>query len=132
VTRRRMGQLAAAILASVAFGWSFWAAHTSAIPELRVYDGYLMMVGATITVALVGLLVWHWPRERSLIAIAAASVIGSLLPLGISAAVHNIPLMARLRGSWMLGGADVVGPPLVIGFVCLWFAMREYRESDLG
>jgi hypothetical protein len=127
-----MGQLAAAALASGAFAWSFWAAHTSAIPELQVYDGYLMIAGATITVAMVGLLVWHWPRERSLVAIAAASVIGSLVPLGISAARYNIPLVARLRGSWMLGGADVVGPALVVGFVCLWLAMREYRESDLG
>jgi hypothetical protein len=40
--------------------------------------------------------------------------------------------MARLRGAWMLGGADVVGPALIVGFICLWFAVREYGTGRPG
>lgn len=132
MNRRRAGQLAAALVALAAFGWAVWSAHTSAIPELRVYDGYWMIVGATLTVALVAPLVWRWRREWSVVAVAIASVVGSVAPIGISAMRHNIPLMARLRGSWMLGGADAVGPALVVAFVCLWFAIREYRGSSVA
>jgi hypothetical protein len=129
VNRRRLGQLAAGALALVCFGWAVWAARSASIPELRVYDGYLMLVGATVLVALLAPVVWRWPRERSLIAIALAAAAGCVAPLVISAARHHVPLAARLRGAWFLGGADLVGPALVIGFVCLWFAVREYGTT---
>ena len=126
MNRRKTGQIAAAILAIASFGWAAWASHTSAIPELRIYDGYWMMLGASVAIAVVAPLVWRWPRERSLIAIAIAAVAGSAAPLVISALRRGMPVPVRLRGSWVLGGADLVGPALVIGFVCLWFALREY------
>jgi hypothetical protein len=119
----------AALLALGAFVAAAWAAHEASIPELRVYDGFWMMIGAFLAVMLTAPLVWRWPRERSLVAIALASAIGSLVPLGISALRHHIPIKARLRGAWMLGGADVVGPALIIGFICLWFAIREYGST---
>jgi hypothetical protein len=133
VNRRAAGQVAAGIGALVAFAWAGWAARESAIPRLRVYDGYWMMVGAAMTVILVAPVIWRWPRERSLVAVAIASVLGSFLPLILSALRFHIPIMARLRGSWMIGGADAVGPALVIGFVCLWFAVRKHgaaRQSE--
>ena len=98
----------------------------SAFPAVKVYDGYWMMLGTAIGMLVVGPLVWRWPRERSLVAIALTSVVGCVTPLAISAYRHHIPLLARLRGSWMIGGADLVGPALVIGCLALWLALREY------
>ena len=126
MNRRRTGQTLAALAAFVAFGWAAWAAHLAAIPELRVYDGFWMMIGAFLAVILTAPLVWRWPRERSLVAVVLASAVGCVVPLGISAWRHHIPFMARLRGAWILGGADMVGPALIVGFICLWFAVREY------
>jgi hypothetical protein len=126
VSRRTTGQIVAALVALVAFGVAFRAARESAIPEWRVYDGFWMILGAAVAVLLTAALVWRWPRERSLIAIATATVLGSMVPLALSAHRLHIPLLARLRGAWVLGGADLVGPPLVIGFLCLWFAVRKH------
>jgi hypothetical protein len=123
---RRKGQVSAAVAALAAFGWAVWAAHTASIPELRVYDGYWMILGAALAVIVAAPFIWRWPRERSLIAVAMATVIGCMVPLAISAMRHQMPLMARFRGSWMLGGADAVGPALVLGFLFLWFAIREH------
>jgi hypothetical protein len=125
VTRRQVGRLLASIAAAVAFLWAAWSAQDAAMPEFKVYDGFWMMLGAAIAVLLVAPLVWRWPRERSLLVVVIASVLGSVIPLGISAFTHRLPLMARLKGSWMLAGADLVGPALVIGFACLWFALRD-------
>jgi hypothetical protein len=119
-------------MAVVCFGWAVWEARSSSIPELRVYDGYLMLLGATALVALLAPVVWRWPRERSLIAIALAAAVGCIAPLVISAMRHHVPLSARLRGAWFIGGADLVGPALIIGFVCLWFAVREHRTEATG
>jgi hypothetical protein len=122
----------AALAALAAFAWAGWAAYVSSIPELRVYDGFWMILGASLAVLVVAPIVWRWPRERSLVAIVVASILGGVVPLGISAARHHVPLMARLRGSWTLGGADMVGPGLVLGFLCLWFAVREYGSEGSG
>jgi hypothetical protein len=133
MNRRTSGQIAAALGALAAFAWAGWAASKSAIPRLRIYDGFWMMLGAAVAVILVAPLVWRWPRERSLVAIAIASVLGSFVPLVLSAIRFHMSVMARLRGSWVLGGADAVGPALVIGFVCLWFAIRKHgaeRRSE--
>jgi hypothetical protein len=129
MNRRRVGQIAAGVVALGAFAVAWSAAQANAIPRLRVYDGYWMMLGASVAVLLVAPLIWRWPRERSLVAVALATVIGSAIPLVISAVRHHMPLMARLRGSWILAGADAVGPALVIGFVCLWFAIREHQTQ---
>jgi hypothetical protein len=129
MSRRKTGQIAAGLIALVAFGWAVWGSHTSAMPEFRIYDGYWMILGATVTVLVVAPLVWRWPRELSLIAIAAAAVIGCVAPLVVSALRRGMPVVVRLRGSWVLGGADLVGPALVIGFAALWFAVRRYETK---
>ena len=126
MNRRRTGQVAAALIALLMFVLAGWEAHRSAIPFVKVYDGYWMILGAAIGMALVGPLVWGWSRERSLVAIPVTAAVGSVAPLIISAVRHHIPLTARLRGAWVIGGADVVGPALVIGCMCLWFALREH------
>jgi hypothetical protein len=126
VNRRRVGQVAAGAASAGCFAWALWASRSSAIPELRVYDGYLMVIGATVLVGVIAPLAWRWPRERSLVAIAIAATAGCIVPLAVSALRHHIPLVARLRGAWILGGADLVGPALIIGFVGLWFVLREH------
>lgn len=108
-----------------AFVWAAIAAGHGSMPEFKVYDGFWMMLGAATAVALLAPVIWRWPRERSLIVVVIASMVGSVAPLVISAMRHHLPLMARLRGSWMLAGADVVGPAIVVGFTCLWLALRE-------
>jgi hypothetical protein len=129
MNRRKTGQIAAGLAALISFGWALWASHISAIPKFRIYDGYWMTLGAAVAILIVAPLVWRWPREHSLVAIAAAAAVGCVVPLIVSAFRHGIPVMARLRGSWALGGADLVGPALVIGSVCLWFAVREYQTK---
>ncbi|MFL5402446.1 MAG: hypothetical protein ACJ8BF_06475 [Gemmatimonadales bacterium] len=126
MNRRRLGRSAAALGAVVAFAWAGWAAYASAMPEYRVYDGYRMILGSVIAVALIVPFIWRWRRDRSLVAIAVAAAAGSVLPLALSAVRHHIPLLTRLRGAWFLAGADLVGPALVVGYVCLWLALREW------
>jgi len=125
VNRRTTGRLVAGASAAAAFVWAARAAGNASMPEFKVYDGFWMMLGAAIAVALVAPLVWRWPRERSLLVIVIASIVGSVVPLAISAQRHRLPLMARLKGSWLMAGADLVGPAIVIGFACLWFALRD-------
>ena len=127
MSRRTVGRIVAAGCAAASFGWAAWAAQISSMPEFRVYDGYWMILGASLATLVVAPLVWRWPREVSLVAIAAMTVIGIVAPLAISAARLGMPLRARLLGSWVLGGADLVAPALIIGFMCLWFAVREYQ-----
>ena len=125
MTLPRISRLIPALAAIAAFLWAAWYAHDSAMPEFNVYDGYWMILGAALAVGLVAPVVWRWPRERSLLLVIIASVVGSAVPLVVSAFKHNLPIMARLRGSWMLAGADLVGPAVVIGFTCLWLAIRD-------
>jgi hypothetical protein len=40
-----------------------------------------------------------------------------------------MPILARLRGAWILAGADLVGPAVVVGFVCLWLAVRAWTPK---
>ncbi len=128
MNRRKAGQLAASAAALICFGWVIWAAHTSAMPEFRIYDGYWMILGATVAILIAAPLVWRWPRELSILVIAVAAAVGCVVPLLVSALRQGMPLVVRLRGSWVLGGADLVGPPLVIGFVALWLAVRKYEN----
>jgi hypothetical protein len=132
MNRRRVGRTVAAAAAIVAFAWAGWAAHITAMPELRVYDGYRMMLGATIAVIAVAPFIWRWRRDRSLVVIALATAVGSIVPLVISAVRLHVPIVSRLRGSWALAGADLVGPALVVGFVCLWLAVREWAPRAPG
>jgi hypothetical protein len=129
MNRRRAGQFAAGLAALAAFGWAGWAAHDSAMPEFKVYDGYWMILGALIAFAVVAPLVWRVRREVSMVIITLAAVAGCVAPLVISALRHGMPIPVRLRGAWVLGGADLVGPAVVIGCLCLWFALRKYETS---
>ena len=128
---RRSGQLAAGIIALVAFAWAAWVSHISAIPAIRVFDGYWMMLGAALAFVVVAPLVWRLRREVSLVVLTVAVVLGSVAPLVVSAIRLHMPVAVRLRGAWVLGGADVVGPTLIVGFLCLWFAIRKY-ETRVG
>jgi hypothetical protein len=47
----------------------------------------------------------------------------------ISAVRHHMPILARLRGAWVLAGADLVGPAVVVGFVCLWLAVGAWTPN---
>lgn len=126
---RRTGQLAAGLAALTAFGWAGWTAQASAMPEFKVYDGYWMILGALIAFAAAAPLVWRVRREVSLVVITLAALVGCVAPLVISAMRQGIPIRVRLRGAWFLGGADLVGPAVVIGCLFLWFAIRKYETS---
>jgi len=131
VNRRRVvGRTVAALVAVIAFAWAGYIARATAIPELGVYDGYRMMVGSAIAVAVIGPVIWRWRRDRSLAAVALAASIGCVIPLIASAIRHHMPVSARLKGSWILAGADLVGPAMVVGFVCLWLALREWTPAS--
>jgi hypothetical protein len=132
MNRRRTGQLAAGLAALAAFGWAGWTAQASAMPEFKVYDGYWMILGALIAFAVVAPLVWRLRREISLVVITLAAVVGCVAPLVISALRRGMPIAVRLRGAWVLGGADLVGPAVVIGCLCLWFAVRTYETRQVG
>ena len=125
MTRGKISRLVPAFMALAAFLWAAKSAHDSSMPEFKVYDGYWMMVGAALAVGLIAPLIWRWPRERSLLVVVIASVVGSIVPLVVSALTHDLPIMARLRGSWMLAGADLVAPAVIVGFTCLWLAVRD-------
>jgi hypothetical protein len=126
MNRRKVGRAVAAAAAITAFAWAGWAAYDNAMPELRFYDGYYMMLGATLAVIAVAPFIWRWRRDRSLVVIAVAAAVGSSIPLVISAVRHHMPIVVRFRGSWILAGADIVGPAVVVGFVCLWLAVRTW------
>jgi hypothetical protein len=129
MNRRTAGRVVAATAAVAAFAWAGWAAYENAMPELRVYDGYRMILGATLAVIAVLPFIWRWRRDRSLVVIAVAAAVGSVIPLVISAIQHHMPVLARLRGAWVLAGADLVGPAVVVGFVCLWLAVRSWTPK---
>jgi hypothetical protein len=129
MNRRGVGRGVAAAAAIAAFAWAGWAAHITAIPELRVYDGYRMIVGATLAVIAMAPVMWRWRRDRSSAGIAVVATVGSIIPLMISAVRQHMPIVARLRGSWALAGADLVGPALVVGFVSLWLAVKEWTPG---
>ena len=126
MNRRKVGRAVAATAAFAAFAWAGWAAYDNAMPELGFYDGYYMMLGATLAVIAVAPFIWRWRRDRSLVVIAVAAAAGSIIPLVISAVRHHMPIIVRFRGSWILAGADIVGPAVVVGFVCLWLAVRTW------
>jgi hypothetical protein len=129
VNRRKVGRTIAALAAVALFTWAGWTASHESMPEFRVYDGFWMMLWATVAVILVAPLVWRWPRDRSLAVIVLAAAVGCFLPLAISAYRHHMPLMVRVRGAWRMAGADLVAPAVVVGFACLWLALREWRPK---
>jgi hypothetical protein len=130
MNRRRSGQLAAGLAALAAFGWAGLAAKESAMPEFKAYDGYWMILGALIAFAAVAPLAWRLRREASMVVMTLAAIVGCVAPLVISAMRLGLPVMVRLRGAWVLGGADIVGPAVVVGCLCLWLALRKYETAS--
>jgi hypothetical protein len=126
LTRRSLGRVLSAAVGIVLLGFAAYVARAQSIPELGVYDGWWMLLWSTVAVLAAVPWLWHWPRERSLLALALVSVAGCWGPLVVSAARHGMPLMARLKGAWMLAGAGLVGVAAPLGFVCLWLAVREH------
>ena len=129
LTRRTAGRRVAAVAATLALGTAAYVAWTQSIPELGVYDGWWMLLWGTAAVIAVAPIIWGWRRERSLAVVAAAALAGCWMPLVVSALRHHIPVMARLRGSWVLAGASIVGVAVPLGFICLWLALREHKPG---
>lgn len=127
LTRRRAGRVLALAAGAALLGFAMYVARTQSMPEFGVYDGWWMLLWGTIAVLAAAPLVWRWNRERSLGVIAVAALIGSWAPLVVSALRHGIPVMARLKGSWVMAGAGLVGLAVPLGFVCLWLAVREHQ-----
>jgi hypothetical protein len=127
VTRRTTGRRISLIVGAGALLLAGFVAYSESIPAFGVYDGAWMLLWGTVAVAAVAPLVWRWPRQRSLAAVASAAAVGCWMPIVISALRHDLPILARLKGAWVLAGAGIVGLAIPLGFACLWLAVREHR-----
>jgi hypothetical protein len=127
VTSRQSGRLLAGAAAVLILGLAVWTAFTETVPELRLYDGWWMIGGAAVTVALSLPLIWKWRRERALAVIAGGAAIGAWVPLVILAIRAGIPIGVRLKGAIFFSNADVMGVALPVGAALAWLALREHR-----
>ena len=126
LTPRTAGRRVSSIAGAAALLFAGFVAYTQSMPAFGVYDGVWMLLWATLAVAAVAPFVWRWPRERSLAAVTLAAVVGCWAPIVVSALRHQIPILARLKGAWVLAGGGVVGLAAPLGFACLWLAIREH------
>ena len=110
--------------AAGAFLLAGYSAVTESMPELRIYDGYRMLLGAVLAVGVVAPFVWRWRRERSLAVVIVASIVGCWLPIVWLAVRRHTPVMDRVLGAWYLMGGDVVAAAIPVGVACLWLAIR--------
>jgi hypothetical protein len=115
----------AALGAGLALVLAVYTARAESMPEFHAYDGWWMLLGAVVAVAVVAPLVWRWPRQRSLPAMVLVAVVGSWLPFVWLAHRGHVALWPRLKGAWFLMGADVIGAAVPVGVACLWLALRE-------
>jgi hypothetical protein len=132
VTRRTAGKRISMIAGTAALVLAAFVAYTESMPAFGVYDGAWMILWGMLAVVAVAPVVWRWPRQRSLGAVTLAAVVGCWMPLVISALRHQIPILARLKGAWVLAGAGVVGLATPLGVACLWLALREHRAAGNG
>ncbi|HEY7635713.1 MAG TPA: hypothetical protein VH763_09220 [Gemmatimonadales bacterium] len=132
IVSRATGRKLCGGLAAAALGLAAYTAYSQSLPLLHIYDGVWMFLGGALAVALVAPLAWSWSRERSLVAIGLAALAGTWLPLVVLALRQHVPIWARIRGAWVLTGADIVGTALPIGMVCLWFALRDPTVRSAG
>jgi hypothetical protein len=130
IVSRTTGRRLSAILAAAALIIAAYAGYSQSMPSLHIYDGMWMFLGGALGFALVAPLAWSWSRERSLAAVGVATFLGTWLPLVVLALRQHVPIWARIRGAWVLTGADIVGTALPIGMVCLWFALRNPTLRD--
>ena len=119
-----IGKWVAGAGAAAAFLLTGYAAVTESMPELRIYDGYRMMLGAALAVGAAAPVVWHWRRGRSLAVVIVASILGCWLPIVWLAVRRHTPVMERIWGAWYLAGGDLVGAAIPVGVACLWLAIR--------
>ena len=124
LSRKRARGLAG-LGAGLALILAVYTARVESMPELHVYDGWWMLLGAAVAVVVVAPLVWRWTRQRSLLVIVLAAALGSWLPFVWLAHRGHVPLWPRLKGAWWLMGADVIGAAIPVGVACLWLALRE-------
>lgn len=129
LTRRTAGRRLSAAIGGGSLLLAGYVAYAEAMPAFGVYDGAWMLLWSTVAVAAAAPFVWRWPRERSLAAVAVTAFVGCWAPIVISALRHQIPVMARLKGSWVLAGGGIVGLAAPLGFACLWLAIREHRTG---
>ena len=115
----------AALGAGAALVLALHTARVESMPEFHAYDGWWMLLGAAVAVAVVAPLTWRWPRQRSLPVVVLAAVLGSWLPFLWLAHQGHVALWPRLKGAWWLMGADVIGAAIPVGVACLWLAVRE-------
>ena len=123
------GRWGAAAGAGAAFLLAGYTSVSESMPELRIYDGYWMLLGAAVAVTLVAPLIWSWRRERSLLVIVVAAMAGTWVPIVWFALRRHTPILERRLGAWYLMGGDVVAAAIPVGMACLWLALRG---SDLG
>jgi hypothetical protein len=122
---RQSGRVVAWLGAGLALALAVYTARVESMPEFHAYDGWWMLLGAAVAVAVLAPLVWRWPRQRSLLVIVLAAALGSWLPFVWLAHRGHVPLLPRLKGAWFLMGADVIGAVIPVGVACLWIALRE-------
>ena len=117
--------MAAAAGAVGSLGLAVYTAVTESMPALRIYDGYWMLLGAAVAVALVAPVVWSWRREWSLGVVVAAAVVGCWLPIGWLALRRHSEIIPRMKGTWYLMGGDVLAAAIPVAVACLWMALRR-------
>jgi hypothetical protein len=122
---RRSARVVAWLCAGLALGLAVYTARVESMPEFHAYDGWWMLLGATVAVTVVAPLVWRWPRQRSLPVIVLAAALGSWLPFVWLAHRGHVPLLPRIKGAWFLMGADVIGAVIPVVVACLWIALKE-------
>lgn len=127
LTQRAAGRRLSAAVGAASLVLAGYVAWAEAMPAFGVYDGGWMLLGSAAAVAAAAPFISRWTRERSLAAVAVAALVGCWAPIVISALRHQIPVMARLKGAWVLAGGGIVGLAAPLGFVCLWLAIREHR-----
>ena len=130
VTRRTAGRLTSVAVGALALLLAGFVAYSESMPAFGVYDGVWMLLWGTAAVLAIAPVVWRWPRQRSLAAVTLMAVVGCWTPIVVSALRHHIPILARLKGAWVLAGAGIVGLATPLGFACLWLAVREHRSEE--
>jgi hypothetical protein len=122
---RPLPRWAAGAGAALALLLAWYTSATESMPELHLYDGYWMLLGAALAVGLVAPLVWSWRREWSLPVVVLASVLGCWLPIIWLAVRRHTPVMQRVKGTWYMMGGDVVAAAIPVAAICLWMALRR-------
>jgi hypothetical protein len=130
ITSRRSGRLLAAAAACLTFGLAVYTAISQVDRVLHLYDGLWMLAGAALAVGLTAPLIWSWPRERALLALAVASILGTWGPLVLLALRAHISIAARLKGAVFFSSADIVGIALPVSIMLAWLALREHRPRS--